>query len=96
MKIQIRQGWLLLLCTLFSVSCEEENTTLGGGNGTVKGLQLNANALMFVQDAATKTLNITSTDKWTVKVPDEASWCKAEPIGDNKLQISEIKTKLII
>lgn len=88
MKIQRKQGWLLLLCTLFFVSCEEENITLTGSNGVVQGLKLDTSALMFVQNAGTKTLDITSSAQWAVKVPDDANWCEAKPAGDDKLQVS--------
>lgn len=93
MKIQIKQGWLLLLCTLFFVSCEEENTTLAGGNGASKGLVLDTSALMFVQSAGTKTLNITSTAKWAVEVSDDANWCEVKPVGDSQLQVSVSENK---
>lgn len=82
MNIQMKQWILMLLsCCAFFVSCDKDDD-----GGTKRILEMDMDAVLFIQNAGLKTVLVTTDYDWSVSVPDEAAgWCTAERSGDELL-----------
>lgn len=84
MTIQVKQ-WIyaFLACCVCFLSCsEEENVEAGGENA----FNIAQNAVIFIQTAGEKKVQVTAPEDWTVSVPEEATgWCSAQRVEDELL-----------
>lgn len=82
MNIQLKQWILLLLCCGAFAACGDDDD-----EGRMPVLDLNMDAVMFLQQASEKTVIVTATQDWTATVPADAGWCTLHPAAD-KLAIA--------
>ena len=89
MNIQIKRWILMLLsCCMFFISCDKDDD-----EGAKRILEVDMDAVLFIQNAGIKTVMVTADYDWTVSVPDKAvDWCTAKRSGD-ELQISVEENK---